>query len=383
MWNLRHKEDSETNIYRTDSEESLFENFEVGFPLNSEKYLRNNWRTGHPQYYPPMSVMTYPDLLSESQSKKMTVSVTSQDQYGLLKSPFLGYEESMITTVEMDLRFKPTSDFYIEIEPIGDENGYSYISFNENGMYLWSENNDGVFEYEYENITYSDLFHHKIKMVLNNQEGTFNFLIDDLPFLSLSVPEKKLATRVSYLQYYVNKDSGEQFQYSIDNVRVTRTKVNDFVDLDSVSGSIAAGKQTSPTFTVDATDLSPGSYEVMLELLSNDVNSPVTEIPLQINVSSATSTESNSTPSSFSLSQNYPNPFNPTTTITYSLPQSAVVSLKIYDITGKYITTLVDGVTSAGVHTVTFDAGSLSSGMYVYTLETDGFRQSRQMMMVK
>lgn len=88
-------------------------------------------------------------------------------------------------------------------------------------------------------------------------------------------------------------------------------------------------------------------------------------------------------PTSYSLDQNFPNPFNPTTSITYSLPQSAVVSLKIYDITGKYITTLVDGVNSAGIHTVTFDAGSLSSGMYVYTLETDGFRQSRQMMLVK
>jgi hypothetical protein len=96
-----------------------------------------------------------------------------------------------------------------------------------------------------------------------------------------------------------------------------------------------------------------------------------------------TSTGQATIPTSYSLNQNYPNPFNPTTSITYSLPQSAVVSLKIYDITGKYITTLVDGVTSAGIHTVTFDAGSLSSGMYVYTLETDGYRQSRQMMLVK
>jgi hypothetical protein len=96
-----------------------------------------------------------------------------------------------------------------------------------------------------------------------------------------------------------------------------------------------------------------------------------------------TSVEEATIPTDYSLNQNYPNPFNPTTSITYSLPHSAVVSLKIYDITGKYITTLVDGVTSAGIHTVTFDAGSLSSGMYVYTLETDGFRQSRQMMLVK
>jgi hypothetical protein len=96
-----------------------------------------------------------------------------------------------------------------------------------------------------------------------------------------------------------------------------------------------------------------------------------------------TSTEPNTTPSSFSLQQNYPNPFNPTTTITYSLPQSGMVTLNVYDITGRFITTLVDGVKGVGTHSVQFEGSSLSSGMYVYTLETDGYRQTRQMMLVK
>jgi hypothetical protein len=88
-------------------------------------------------------------------------------------------------------------------------------------------------------------------------------------------------------------------------------------------------------------------------------------------------------PTEYSLNQNYPNPFNPTTTITYSLPQSGMVTLNVYDITGRFVTTLVNSAKGAGVHTVEFDANALSSGMYVYTLETDGYRQTRQMMLVK
>jgi len=88
-------------------------------------------------------------------------------------------------------------------------------------------------------------------------------------------------------------------------------------------------------------------------------------------------------PTEYSLNQNYPNPFNPTTTITYSLPQSGIVTLNVYDITGRFITTLVNGTKRAGMHSVEFDASTLSSGMYVYTLETDGYRQTRQMMLVK
>jgi hypothetical protein len=91
----------------------------------------------------------------------------------------------------------------------------------------------------------------------------------------------------------------------------------------------------------------------------------------------------NTVPAEYALNQNYPNPFNPTTTITYSLPQSGMVKLNVYDITGRFITTLVDDVKGVGTHSVQFEGSSLSSGMYVYTLQTDGYRQTRQMMLVK
>ena len=96
-----------------------------------------------------------------------------------------------------------------------------------------------------------------------------------------------------------------------------------------------------------------------------------------------TSTESTNTPSQYSLNQNYPNPFNPTTTISFSLPQSGRVQLDVYDISGRFITRLVDGTKGVGTHRVEFGGENLSSGLYFYTLQTDGYRETRMMMLVK
>jgi len=89
----------------------------------------------------------------------------------------------------------------------------------------------------------------------------------------------------------------------------------------------------------------------------------------------------------FTLEQNYPNPFNPTTTIRYTMQQSGQVSLRVYDVLGNEITTLVDQTQAAGTYTVRFDATSLarnhSSGMYLYRLETERSSLVRKMMLVK
>jgi hypothetical protein len=74
-------------------------------------------------------------------------------------------------------------------------------------------------------------------------------------------------------------------------------------------------------------------------------------------------------PSVYSLDQNFPNPFNPMTVIQYQLPQNAYVSLKVYDIVGRLVTTLVDGAEEAGFKSVTLDARNLASGVYFYRLQ--------------
>lgn len=96
-----------------------------------------------------------------------------------------------------------------------------------------------------------------------------------------------------------------------------------------------------------------------------------------------TGVESENLPKRFVLKQNYPNPFNPETTIPYELAESGHVSIKVYDALGREIATLVDGVQSAGMHSVSFDAAGLSSGMYIYRMRASGGESSHVMSLLK
>ncbi|MBK8984269.1 MAG: T9SS type A sorting domain-containing protein [Ignavibacteria bacterium] len=88
-------------------------------------------------------------------------------------------------------------------------------------------------------------------------------------------------------------------------------------------------------------------------------------------------------PAEFKLSQNYPNPFNPSTTISYEIPVDGAVSLKIFDMSGKEVMNLVDGVKNAGYYSINFNASNLSSGIYFYKLSANDFTSVKKMMLVK
>ncbi|MFZ4621954.1 MAG: M14 family zinc carboxypeptidase [Bacteroidota bacterium] len=88
-------------------------------------------------------------------------------------------------------------------------------------------------------------------------------------------------------------------------------------------------------------------------------------------------------PVQYLLGQNYPNPFNPTTTIAYELPNSGVVSLKVYDVMGREAAVLAEGEQSAGRHTAQFSGTSLSSGIYFYQLRFGGRIETKSMQLIK
>jgi photosystem II stability/assembly factor-like uncharacterized protein len=88
-------------------------------------------------------------------------------------------------------------------------------------------------------------------------------------------------------------------------------------------------------------------------------------------------------PTAFALAQNYPNPFNPSTTISYELPTNSRVTLKIFNLLGQEVATLVDGQQDAGSHALQWNAANVSSGVYFYRLQADNFSQTRKLLLLK
>ena len=88
-------------------------------------------------------------------------------------------------------------------------------------------------------------------------------------------------------------------------------------------------------------------------------------------------------PNEFNLSQNYPNPFNPSTTIEFSLPKSEYIELKVYNILGKEVSTLVSKKLNQGNHTYQFDGKNLASGVYYYQLVAGDYREVKKMILLR
>ncbi|MGZ5192161.1 MAG: T9SS type A sorting domain-containing protein [Flavisolibacter sp.] len=91
----------------------------------------------------------------------------------------------------------------------------------------------------------------------------------------------------------------------------------------------------------------------------------------------------NEQPLEFAVSQNFPNPFNPSTTISYSIPTSEFVTLKVFDVLGREVATLVNEEKPNGIYKVDFDGSGLSSGIYFYTLKAGKFTQTRKLVLMK
>ena len=111
---------------------------------------------------------------------------------------------------------------------------------------------------------------------------------------------------------------------------------------------------------------------------SNSIFFPTASIVTDVKETSAR------VPMSYALYQNYPNPFNPQTTISYSLPQASTVTLIVYDLIGREVAALVQNERKApGNYEISFDASNLSSGSYFYKLQTNGFLETKQMVLIK
>jgi hypothetical protein len=151
------------------------------------------------------------------------------------------------------------------------------------------------------------------------------------------------------------------------NIGTTTYEVH--VPHDQRPGSVAIADD--PVYTVEAEACEPVHVETLAEVLPSVVSGdPVAESTPDI-------------PEAFVLAPNHPNPFNPTTTISFTLPEASHVRLSVYNMLGQEVARLVDAVRESGAHQARFDASTLPSGMYVYTIEAGQHRASRTMVLMK
>lgn len=141
-------------------------------------------------------------------------------------------------------------------------------------------------------------------------------------------------------------------------------------------------------FSQDAINIAPSDSTIMWIGISvgDDESEMVSNMQLaQQKYNTIVSVESdlNNIPSDFTLDQNYPNPFNPSTKISFGLPQRSSVVLKVFNALGQEVAELANGSLEAGTHSYNFDASKLTSGIYVYSLQTDAGVISKKMTLIK
>jgi hypothetical protein len=146
--------------------------------------------------------------------------------------------------------------------------------------------------------------------------------------------------------------------------------------------NVTLSTNTSHTFVPDWTDILNTEMQVLVDLGNDGTIDDTLYLSNQI---TGIGNEQGSllTPNSFNLAQNYPNPFNPTTKISWQSPVSSHQTLKVYDVLGNEVATLVNEFREAGSYEVVFNASSLASGIYFYKLQAGSFVETKKMILMK
>ena len=150
-----------------------------------------------------------------------------------------------------------------------------------------------------------------------------------------------------------------------------KSMLSDFEVIGFVNGYGTTSERKNYSFTDQ--NISSGNFLYRLKQVDLDGSFRYSnEINVEFNI-----------PRDFILEQNHPNPFNPATKIKFDLPQNTMVDLKVYNIIGQFITTLVNEEKPAGTHEVDFNAADLPSGVYMYKIKAGDYVQTRKMLLIK
>jgi Zn-dependent metalloprotease len=218
---------------------------------------------------------------------------------------------------------------------------------------------------------------------LAEKERFFGYL-QDIQNSSVGSPTEKSALQYMVIWKMMEKDFATVIQVSSEALKQTTDRERKWllaavVPAYAYSGQTEAAKNTLKELKQNYND--SGDIVSLLEFDIANIERQMENgdwKPFE-----KTTLSENKIRSDLGVSQNYPNPFNPSTVISYQLPASCHVSLKVYNMLGQEVATLLDGIQDAGVKSVTFNASHLASGVYFYRLQAGAFVQNRKMLLLK
>ncbi|MEQ9264098.1 MAG: T9SS type A sorting domain-containing protein [Balneolaceae bacterium] len=251
------------------------------------------------------------------------------------------------------------------------------------GVFSTAERNEiGNISYISTGVSVEPGKYHRVEVDYNSQEGIFSYFIDSVLVKEVEL-NKSGNTPGEIVIYSANKVAGASID--IDRYSVIRyEKPYPWLSISKTAGFVRPDEETSTILTFKADGTPNGTYRSKLVINTNAEASSRIEIPIELTISGVVSTEDEGViPNEITLDQNYPNPFNPSTKISYSIPTSGDVLLEVFNIQGQKVATLYDGSQQAGSHEVLFDARSLSSGVYIYRLQTGSSSLVKQMVLIK
>jgi len=205
----------------------------------------------------------------------------------------------------------------------------------------------------------------------------------DYPYMGANEPSAALPVELASFISSVNgknvilnwttvsesNNAGFDIERAIDNGQLT---IDSWSKVGNVGGSGTINEPRTYSFT--DRNLASGNYSYRLKQIDFNGNFEYFNLNNEVIVG---------VPSNFSLSQNYPNPFNPTTNLEFGISELGLVTLKVYDISGKEVMTLVNEQKAPGYYKVSFNGASLSSGIYFYTIQSGSFVSTKKMTLIK
>jgi len=179
-------------------------------------------------------------------------------------------------------------------------------------------------------------------------------------------------------------DSVQLTNIGPNDVHFTVTSTSSAFSVNSISGLVTVKSGTSQYLVIIFTPADTNTHSGYIKLVYNALGSPDSiAVSGKGNKLTGVADAQSLLPKEFALAQNYPNPFNPSTQITYAVPKAAKITLEIFDVLGRKVATLVDGVVTPGYYTANFNASSMSSGIYFYRLSSPGVTFTKKMLLLR